>query len=189
MDNATLLCKSFYGIDSLLMSERIDIAGWWWFLLVCRERWSSPKTNGIQADYTEQRKKIACQTNSKLSFLAYNLTVCKCILSYFIFCIDFLLRVISTAKFFVCPTQLLFKHYNTFVLLSSLYINADWIQNLFSVEISHCKPELFKFLKVADGLTQLTLWTFLCRCWEVGVHWVELQYTLYIFQGMSRRHN
>ena len=70
---------------------------------------------------------------------------------------DFLLRVISTAKFFVCPTQLLFKHYNTFVLLSSLYINADWIQNLFSVEISHCKPELFKFLKVADGLTQLTL--------------------------------
>ena len=81
----------------------------------------------------------------------------------------FLLRVISTAKFFVCPTQLLFKHYNTFVLLSSLYINADWIQNLFSVEISHCKPELFKFLKVADGLTQLTLWTFLCRCWEVGV--------------------
>ena len=97
---------------------------------------------------------------------------------------DFLLGVISTAKFFVCPTQLLFKHYNTFVLLSSLYINADWIQNLFSVEISHCKPELFKFLKVADGLTQLTLWTFLCRCWEVGTI-----AAVYIFQGMSRRRN
>ena len=60
---------------------------------------------------------------------------------------DFLLGVISTAKFFVCPTQLLFKHYNTFVLLSSLYINADWIQNLFSVEISHYSAGPFQISK------------------------------------------